>query len=157
LIVCLYDACGADAGMSYNHAIGKLAIVSQENASVWIAPFDIDALEFPSEQGQIFPLPRDNDCRVIYCNAEGIQWLDNYRFLIASDKAKATQPYYCMEKDQSIHIFALPPSWKPRGGEQLKVAQAGASGTAVDTSLPSEQQLKLRLGGWGATLHPEEV
>jgi len=31
---------------------------------------------------------------MIYCNAEGIQWVDNYRVVVASDKAKARQPYW---------------------------------------------------------------
>lgn len=31
---------------------------------------------------------------MIYCNAEGIVWVDNYRIAIASDKAKARQPYW---------------------------------------------------------------
>lgn len=32
--------------------------------------------------------------QMIYCNAEGIVWVDNYRIAIASDKAKARQPYW---------------------------------------------------------------
>jgi hypothetical protein len=44
----------------------------------------------------------------IFCNVEGISWLDDDRFIISSDKAKSTQPYRCTHHDQSIHIFALP-------------------------------------------------
>ena len=103
----------AVADMAYNHAIGKLAIVSQEDAAIWVGDFDIDDIDFKSQNGEIFHLPRDNDCRVQYCNAEGLQWLDNYRLLVASDKAKSTQPYWCDTHDQSIHIFAFPPGWDP--------------------------------------------
>ena len=51
--------------------------------------------------------------QMVYCNGEGLQWLDNYRLLVASDKAKAKQPFWCDAKDQSIHIFAMPPGWDP--------------------------------------------
>jgi hypothetical protein len=44
----------------------------------------------------------------IYCNVEGIAWLDDMRFIVSSDKAKKTQPYRCTVHDQSIGIFALP-------------------------------------------------
>lgn len=69
--------------------------------------------EFLSESGIVFHLPRDNHCNMIYCNAEGIQWLDDYRLLIVSDKAKSKQPYWCDQKDQSVHIFSFPPIWDP--------------------------------------------
>lgn len=32
--------------------------------------------------------------QMIYCNAEGLQWVDHYRLVVASDKAKARQPYW---------------------------------------------------------------
>jgi hypothetical protein len=67
-----------------------------------IGDFNADDLEFASEEGQIFHLPRDNHCDIVYCNAEGIQWIDHYRVVVASDKAKSDQPFWC----------ALPPgSW----------------------------------------------
>ena len=63
----------ADAGMALNHATGKMAILSQENASVWIGDFDIDAIDFTSDGGSVYHLPRDNHCEILYCNAEGVQ------------------------------------------------------------------------------------
>jgi hypothetical protein len=46
--------------------------------------------------------------QLIYCNVEGIQWIDDVRFVIASDKAKKTQPLKCVSKEQRMSIFALP-------------------------------------------------
>lgn len=46
--------------------------------------------------------------QIVYCNAEGIQWIDHDRVIIVSDKAKTKQPFYCDAKDQSVHIFAVP-------------------------------------------------
>jgi hypothetical protein len=101
------------SGMAFNYATKKIAILSQENAAVWIGDFDIEKVDFASENGIIYHLPRSDTCQTIFCNAEGIQWLDNYRLLIASDKAKSKQPYWCSTHDQSIHIFSMPPGWDP--------------------------------------------
>jgi hypothetical protein len=101
------------SGMALHAGMGKIAILSQEDAAVFIGDFDVESASFTSEEGQIFHLPRDNHCSKIYCNVEGIQFLDEYRVVIVSDKSKKDQPYYCDEKDQSVHIFSLPPSWNP--------------------------------------------
>jgi len=101
------------SGMAFNHATKKIAILSQENAAVWIGDFDIEKVDFASENGKIYHLPRSDTCKTIFCNAEGIQWLDNYRLLIASDKAKSKQPYWCSTHDQALHIFSMPPGWDP--------------------------------------------
>lgn len=101
------------SGMAFNYATKKFAVLSQENAAIWIGDFDIEKVDFASENGIIYHLPRSDTCRTIFCNAEGIQWLDNYRLLIASDKAKSTQPYWCGTHDQSIGIFAMPHGWDP--------------------------------------------
>lgn len=54
------------------------------------------------------PPPIKKLLRQIYCNVEGVSWLDDSRLIVASDKAKSDQPYVCTEHDQSIAIFALP-------------------------------------------------
>ncbi|GBF92520.1 hypothetical protein Rsub_04624 [Raphidocelis subcapitata] len=87
----------------------KIAITSQEDSALWIGTFDFEALEFiEPDSERVYHFPRDNHCQMIFCNVEGIAWLDDSRFIIASDKAKSTQPYRCITHDQSIGIFALP-------------------------------------------------
>jgi hypothetical protein len=88
----------------------KIAITSQEDSAAWIGEFDWARLEWVNGDGngQVYHFPRDNHCEMIYCNVEGIDWLDDTRLVIASDKAKSTQPYRCIEHDQSLGIFALP-------------------------------------------------
>lgn len=49
--------------------------------------------------------------QIIYCNVEGIQWIDDVRFVIASDKAKKTQSFKCVNKEQRLSIFALPTAY----------------------------------------------
>lgn len=132
--------------MAYNYVLGKLAIVSQEDAAIWIGDFDIDALDFKSNEGEIYHLPRDNDCRVVYCNAEGLQWLDNYRLLVASDKAKSRQPFWCDAHDQAIHIFAFPPAWNPHASGQTEASSSSSSSSLTslyrqtETEDPSMQE-----------------
>jgi hypothetical protein len=45
---------------------------------------------------------------MIFCNVEGVQWLDDVRLVIASDKAKKDQPFRCVDHEQRVSIFALP-------------------------------------------------
>jgi hypothetical protein len=84
-----------------------VAITSQEDAAVWVGSFDFDAMDF-SSKGKVFHFPRDEHCGKVYCNVEGVQWIDSQRLVLASDKSKATQPHSCMHKDQSVAIMALP-------------------------------------------------
>lgn len=38
--------------------------------------FDFDALRFPENGiGDVFHLPRDNHCNIVYCNVEGARML----------------------------------------------------------------------------------
>lgn len=71
--------------------------------------------------------------QMLYCNVEGVQFLDDVRIVISSDKAKKDQPYRCIEKEQRISIFALPEGAEatpPPGKQHLKDSQ-------------EEEQLKL--------------
>ncbi|KIZ05261.1 hypothetical protein MNEG_2696 [Monoraphidium neglectum] len=87
----------------------RVAITSQEDSAVWVGRFDFHELDFvDTDKAQVYHFPRDNHCDMIYCNVEGIAWLDDMRFIVSSDKAKKTQPYRCTVHDQSIGIFALP-------------------------------------------------
>ncbi|KAL6780677.1 hypothetical protein ACKKBF_B12200 [Auxenochlorella protothecoides x Auxenochlorella symbiontica] len=95
------------SAMAIDYNLGRIAILSQENSAFWVADFDIESLDFVGT-GSIVHLPRNEHCEIVYCNAEGIQWIDAYRVIVVSDRAKATQPYHCDEHDQSVHIFGLP-------------------------------------------------
>ncbi|KAG2487158.1 hypothetical protein HYH03_014270 [Edaphochlamys debaryana] len=93
-----------------------VAVTSQEDAAVWIGKFDWTAMEFVHAEGadtsgpygQIYHFPRTADCWKMYCNVEGVAWLDAERLVFASDKSKRIQDHRCMDRDQSVHIMALP-------------------------------------------------
>jgi len=89
---------------------GKVAITSQENATVWIGTFSNETMEFGD--GDVFNFPRNSRCEMIYCNVEGIAWVDEEAgtFVAATDamKGKGKQPPQCQMKDQSILYLQIP-------------------------------------------------
>ena len=98
---------------------GYVAITSQEESQLWVGrllgkqsgsdTWDVDNIAF-DQVGEIFDFPKDNDCETVYCNIEGIHWIDDGTLMAASDKmkSKGKQDFRCMEKDQSVHVFVLP-------------------------------------------------
>ncbi|KAI3426207.1 hypothetical protein D9Q98_008584 [Chlorella vulgaris] len=117
--------------MAYNYETQKLAVLSQEDSALWVGDFVADKLEFASEEGPTFYLPRDDHCRIKYCNAEGISWIDHYRVVVASDRAKSTQPFWCDQLDQSIHLFSMPRLWDPYTSS-ARMAAVQAADLAAD-------------------------
>lgn len=88
-----------------------VTVVSQQTSAIWVGrvrknPSSLDDLW--EDDGDIYLFPRDEKGKVIFCNLEGITWLEKGIFAVVSDKAKAgKQPKRCKCKDQSIHIFKL--------------------------------------------------
>ena len=89
-----------------------VTVISQVSSAMWVGrvqpdPAGLDDLF--EEESRTFLFPRDKQCRIIYCNLEGVTWLPDRRLVVMSDKAKADeQASRCTRKDQSIHIFRLP-------------------------------------------------
>ena len=100
------------AGFAFNGS--RVAIVSQEDSTLWVGEYNYgegatepEDYEFATG-GSVLTFPRNSACEIVYCNVEGVHWLDDYRIIVTSDKAKSTQPWRCVAKDQSVHIFAVP-------------------------------------------------
>jgi len=98
---------------------GMVAITSQEDSKVWFGRLlgidssghlDTDRVAFDESYGKIISFPRSESCFASYCNVEGISFSNNGMVIAVSDKMKkgGKQDYRCLEKDQSIHMFALP-------------------------------------------------
>lgn len=61
------------------------------------------------DDGAVFGFPRDRSGHVIYCNVEGVSWIDDDRLVMVSDRTKpGDQHPRCRAKEESIHVFALP-------------------------------------------------
>ena len=86
----------------------RLAVISQASAKLWIGTFQDNEWDFVDE-GVIYVFPTNKKKKIIYCNVEGICWLNPNQIVVVSDKCKtSTQPKRCQQKEQSIHIFNIP-------------------------------------------------
>ena len=99
-------------------ASGRVVIASQEDSSVWLGRasgisdgiIDPDAFEFEDDSSSVLQFPKDGGCHTIYCNVEGIHFVNEDMLMAVSDKmkSKGRQDFRCHDKDQSIHAFVIP-------------------------------------------------
>jgi uncharacterized protein YjiK len=82
---------------------GRLAIVSQASARVWVARVDRNLRAVVPGSDAVYRFPKRS-----YGNVEGIAWLSDDTLVAVSDRKKAGQPGRCAKKDQSIHVFRIP-------------------------------------------------
>ena len=97
---------------------GKVVISSQEESAVWLGHasgivdgvIDPVTFEFVDSNAKSLSFPKDSGCHTVYCNIEGIHFIDDQMLMAVSDKMKSggKQDYRCQEKDQSIHTFVIP-------------------------------------------------
>ena len=99
---------------------GKVAITTQEDSAVWIGQLlgvtdgkidpSVVAFDEDKKSHQVYYFPRSDTCKISYCNVEGVTFINDDMLMVVSDqmKGKGKQPYWCLEKDQSIHAFVLP-------------------------------------------------
>jgi hypothetical protein len=96
------------SGMSIDD--GCVAIVSQVNSMLWVGRFDEAGWTW-HDAGELYAFPRSDDGAIRYGNIEGVAWITRTRVVTVSDRRKKkNQPDKGLsEKDQSIHIFDIPP------------------------------------------------
>jgi len=98
---------------------GRVAISSQEDSQLWVGQllgqktsglWDVDQIEFDQDVSRIFDFPKNSNCECIYCNIEGVHWINPEMIMAVSDKmkSKGKQDFKCFDKDQSVHVFVLP-------------------------------------------------
>lgn len=97
---------------------GRVAITSQEDSALWLGQakgvsngvIDPNTFEFDVDSGKVLHFPRDPGCHTIYCNIEGIHFMNDEMLMAVSDKMKGRgkQDFRCHDKDQSIHAFVIP-------------------------------------------------
>jgi hypothetical protein len=92
-----------------------IAISSQESSALFFGDMTLkdgllDPDTFEITGGQVTRFAPTNNCQVQYCNVEGIEFMNDRLMIASSDSMKGNgrQPYMCLEKDQSMHVFALP-------------------------------------------------
>lgn len=90
------------------HTIG---IVSQEDSALFVGKLQIDSDGSLSVgAGKIYDFPRNDNCEIKYCNAEGLFFLDKKLIVTVTDtmKSHGKQAFRCREKDESFQIFQIP-------------------------------------------------
>jgi len=89
----------------------RIAIVSQASSQLWVGSFVPGTWQI-ADAGRVYRFPLNAKGKCIYCNVEGVAWLDANRVVVVSDKRKSgeidKQPKRCGAKDQSIHVFRFP-------------------------------------------------
>ena len=87
----------------------RIVVVSQVSSALWtsrLAPSTWDI----TDEGTTREFPRDARGEIIYGTVEGVSWIAPDQVVVVSDKAKPEQSDRCRAKDQSIHIFKIPPA-----------------------------------------------
>jgi hypothetical protein len=87
---------------------GRLAIVSQESARLWVGRLDQQTHKLIPGSGEVYRFPGKR-----YRTVEGIDWLSADTVIAVSDRRKKDQPAKSADTDQSIHVFRIPTA-KPR-------------------------------------------
>jgi len=81
---------------------GRLAIVSQESARLWVGRLHTRTHTLVPGSGVVYRFPDRN-----YRNVEGIDWLSEDTLIAVSDRMKKDQPARSARTDQSIHVFRI--------------------------------------------------
>jgi hypothetical protein len=94
---------------------GRVVIGSQEESQVWIGYLDgmnddglwnIDAIEFrTSPDGKLYDFPKNDNCQNIYCNIEGVHWLNDETLIAVSDKMKGKGKCACYGQGRMGYVF----------------------------------------------------
>ncbi len=87
-------------------ADNTLAVSSQESSALWIGKLDTNRWKVV-ENGKIYRFPTNKKGERVYCNVEGVAWIDNRHLVAVSDAKKGDQPKSCKKREQSIHILKL--------------------------------------------------
>jgi hypothetical protein len=85
----------------------QIVVLSQQASALWVGSFRSGSWEIV-DQGVCYDLPRDEEGRIQYGNAEGVSWLDDNQLVVVSDRANDDSEPRWQNKDRSVHIFALP-------------------------------------------------
>lgn len=81
----------------------RVAVVSQQNAALWLGELSTKPLAF-LPQGVVLDFPRQSGA-IQYCSIEGVAFLDRKTLAFASDRSPGERG---CTKAEALHVFALP-------------------------------------------------
>ena len=82
----------------------KIAVLSQESSALWVGELNEDMSWKNTSTTYYFP---KRDGEYLYCNLEGISWINETTLVLVSDTSKKKQPSLCKEKSEMIHIWKI--------------------------------------------------
>lgn len=85
-------------------ADNTLVVCSQTSSALWIGKLDADKWKTVGS-GKVYTFPKDKGGKTLYCNVEGVSWIDSHHLVVVSDAKKKSQPKQCKMKAQSIHLI----------------------------------------------------
>jgi len=85
---------------------GRVAVLSQTSAMVWLGALDPVAWRF-ADEGVMYHLPRGAPGKTPYCTPEGITWIAPDRLAVVSDRRKKGSSKRCQTTDESLHVFRV--------------------------------------------------
>ena len=86
----------------------RIAVLSQQTSKLWIGTLRFGDWTITS-RGSIYDFPTNRKGKPKYCTLEGLCWLSPRTFVLVSDLSKGGYAKRCRKRDQSIHVFRLPP------------------------------------------------
>jgi len=86
----------------------RIAVISQESSALWLGRFVPGTWQLAGT-GCDYAFPRTTRGDIVYPTMEGVCLLPPHTLVVVSDRAKAGAPRPGPGKEESLHIFALPP------------------------------------------------
>jgi hypothetical protein len=85
----------------------RLAVLSQQDAKLWVASLTSDASAATGGSVTDFPRSRKKH-KQRYYTLEGLAWISDDRIVVVSDRATRRKfPGRARRRDESIHVFRL--------------------------------------------------
>merc|ERR1711924_86591 len=89
------------SALSVHHSTRAVAVATQEGSQLWVGSLSggTDGAFYPDDaefsEGNVYDFARDDGCHAVYCNVEGIHWVEGggegtpQVLVAASDKMKS--------------------------------------------------------------------
>jgi hypothetical protein len=83
-------------------ANGRVILSSQEESQLWVGHmdgvqpdglWDVLEMEFTKDDYTLYDFPKNDNCETMYCNIEGVHWVNDYSIIAVSDKMKGKGAY----------------------------------------------------------------
>ena len=157
-------ALGSRTTAASRSPVTALAVVSQASSALWVGRLTDRRARELADEGTVCRFPPTPAGRTVYRTVEGVSWLGDDRVVVVSDKVKpGSEERSGRAKDQSIHVFTIPPRRRVRAVTASSPAAARtvpAAASAGDAALLELARLRFAQAGMAAEVYadtPEQL